>query len=126
MVQSGSPRKAPKTDYFQLLPKGEPDGKKTVQFLRYKKEDVSSAADVPLRSVRYDQEMPIEMREQLIQWATAINLVGNFFGDGDKGLLWFQIPNPLLGNLTPRNMIRVGRFKKLFRLIKAALEENVR
>lgn len=126
MVQSGSLRKASETDYFQLLSKGEPDGKKIVEFLRYKKEDVSSAADIPLRSVRYDQKMPIELREHLIQWATAINLVGNFFGDGDKATLWFQIPNPLFGNMTPRNMIRVGRFKKLLRMIKAALEEDVR
>jgi hypothetical protein len=70
--------------------------------------------------------MPAELRERLIEWATAINLVANFFGDGDKALLWFQTPNPLLGNMTPRDMIRVGRFKKLLKFIQTALDENIR
>ena len=77
-------------------------------------------------SVRYDQKMPEELRERLIEWATAINLVANFFGSGEKAILWFQTANPLLGNMTPRDMIRVGRFKKLLKFIQTALEENRR
>jgi uncharacterized protein (DUF2384 family) len=119
-------RSVPEKDFFQLLPKGEPNGKKIVDLLRYKKEDVSTAANVPMPSVRYDQKMPEDLRERLIEWATAINLVANFFGNGDKALLWFQTPNPLLGSMTPRDMIRVGRFKKLIKFIQTALEENRR
>lgn len=114
----------PNTDVFSFFKKGEPDGKKVVDFLKYKKEDVSVAANIPVASVRYDIKMPSDLRDRLVEWATAINLVGSYFNDPEKTLLWFQVSNPLLGGLAPRDMIRVGRFKKLLRFIQTALDEN--
>jgi len=109
-----------------LFHKGEPDGKKVVDFLRYKKEDVSVAANIPVASVRYDDKMPSELKERLVEWATVINLVGAYFNDHDKTMLWFQVSNPLLGGMSPRDMIRVGRFKKLLKFVQTALNENKR
>ncbi len=114
----------PNKDVFNFFKHGEPDGKKVVDFLKYKKNDVSVAAGIPVASVRYDDRMPPDFRVRLVEWATAINLVGSFFKDREKTLLWFQVPNPLLGGLSPRDMIRVGRFKKLLRFIQTALDEN--
>jgi hypothetical protein len=117
----------PQEDYFNLFTGGgEPDGKKVVEFLKYKKEDVSVATGVPLKSIRYDLRMPAELRERLTEWATAINLVGNYFEDLNKTVLWLHTSNPLLGNMSPRNMIRLGRFKKLLKFIQSALDENIR
>jgi hypothetical protein len=116
----------PQEDYFHIFDKGEPDAKKVIDFLKYKKEDVSRAANVPVSSVRYDEKMPSELRERLVEWATAINLVGSYFKDENKTMLWFQIPNPQLGGMSPRDMIRVGRFKKLLRFVQTALDENIR
>jgi uncharacterized protein (DUF2384 family) len=118
----------PKTDYFHFFEKGEinPQGAKVVNFLKYKKEDVSIAANVPVASVRYDEKMPQELKDRLIQWANAINLVGSFFKDESKTMLWFQIPNPHLGGYTPRDLIRLGRFSKLMKFIQTALDENIR
>ncbi len=119
-------RSVPNKDYFHFFEKGEPDGKKIVDFLKYKKEDVSVATDVPVKSIRYDEKMPADLKERIVEWATAINLVGSFFNDHHKTMLWFQVPNPLLGDLSPRDMIRVGRFKKLLNFIQTALDENLR
>ena len=116
----------PKNDVFKFYHDGEWDYKKVVDSLRYKKEDVSVAADVPVTSVRYDHKMPEELKERLQQWATAINLVGEYLKDVDRTMLWFQTPNPSLGGMTPRDMIKVGRFKKLLRFIQTALDENKR
>jgi hypothetical protein len=103
------------------------DGEKVVKLLKYKKEDVSVATNVPLSSIRYDEKkMPIELRERLTQWATALNLVAGFFHDEKKTIIWFFMPNPLLGGMSPRDMIRVGRFKKLLNFIQTALDENQR
>lgn len=103
------------------------DGEKVVKFLKYKKEDVSVATSVPLSSIRYDEKkMPAELRERLTQWATALNLVADYFQDEKKTIIWFSMPNPLLGGMSPRDMIRVGRFKKLLNFIQTALEENKR
>lgn len=117
----------PQEDYFNLFTgSGEPDGKKVADFLKYKKEDVSIATGVQLKSIRYDVRMSAELRERLTEWATAINLVGNYFKDLHKTILWFHTSNPLLGNMSPRNMIRIGRFKKLLKFIQTALDENNR
>ena len=119
-------RSVPQEDYFHFFDKGEPDAKKVIDVLKYKKEDVSRAANVPVSSVRYDEKMPSELRERVVEWATAINLVGGYFKDANKTMLWFQIPNPQLGGMSPRDMIRVGRFKKLLRFVQTALDENIR
>ena len=116
----------PSEDRMQLFSKGEPEGKKIADFLNYKKQDVSVATGIPLASIRYDIKMPAELRERLVEWATALNLVAEYFNDAEKTVLWFQVSNPLLGNMTPRDMIRLGRFKKLLKFIQTALDENQR
>jgi hypothetical protein len=48
-----------------------------------------------------------------------------FFNDDVKTKLWFQTPNPMLGNVSPRDMIRLGRYNKLLRFVAQAMEEGV-
>jgi len=121
-------RNSPEQDHFHLFnDEAFVDGEKTVKLLRYKKKDVALATSVPLASVRYDtKKMPTELRERLTEWAIALNLVADFFQDQKKAIIWFSMPNPLLGEMSPRDMIRVGRFKKLLRFIQSALDENQR
>jgi hypothetical protein len=114
----------PEEDKFEFFTEGEPDGKKVVDFLKYKKADVSKAAGIPQQSVRYDAKMPAALKERVTEWAIAINLVGNFFDDKHKTVLWFQMTNPMLGNVSPQAMIKAGRFRKLLRFIQTALAEN--
>ena len=79
-----------------------------------------------MQSVRYDQKMPKELEDRVREWAVALALVAQYFKDGQKTVLWFKTPNPLLGNIAPRDMIRVGRFSKLHRFIANALADNKR
>ncbi len=116
----------PREDKFDLYSEGQVDGKKVVDFLRYKKRDVAVATGIPAKSVRYDNKMPADLKERLTEWAVAINLVGEYFDDEHKTVLWFQTINPLLGNVSPQAMIRAGRFKKLLNFIQTALDENAR
>lgn len=116
----------PQEDNLHLYDGGELDAKKVVDFLDYKKRDVATAADVSIKSVRYDHKMPAALRERIREWAVAINLVGGFFRDERRTMLWFHTPNPMLGNVSPKAMIRAGRFAKLLRYIQTALDENAR
>ena len=117
----------PATDYLHLFQDGKVDGQKVVRFLKYKKADVCVATNVPLASIRYDHnKIPAELEERLQEWAIAINLVQGFFQDSQKTMLWFSTPNPLLGSMSPRDMIRLGRFKKLLNFVQTALDENQR
>jgi uncharacterized protein (DUF2384 family) len=116
----------PKEDRLALFASGHTDYQKVVRLLDFSKRDVAKASSIPSISVRYDHKMPKELAERLQEWAIALTLVAQYFQDEHKTVLWFKTPNPLLGNITPRDMIRVGRFKKLQRFIQNALDENER
>ena len=114
-----------KRDHLSLFEDDTPNYEEVVDFLEFKKEDVSKAAGVSLGSVRYDEKIPAQLRERMREWANLLNLVAEHFqGDGTKTTLWFTMPNPLLGNIPPRDMIRFGRYKKLLKFIVNALAEN--
>jgi uncharacterized protein (DUF2384 family) len=115
----------PKEDYLSVFPSGGTDYEKVVDLLDFRKKDVARASNVALHSVRYDPpKMPKELQDRIQEWAVALNLVAQFFRDEQKTVLWFKTPNPLLGDITPRDMIKVGRFKKLRQFILQALSEN--
>ena len=113
-----------KDDLLRLYPGGSPDYQRVVSLLDFKKKDVAKASQISIQSVRYDHKMPKELEERLREWATALSLVAQYFGNEHKTVLWFKTENPLLGNIAPRDVIRIGRFKKLYRFILNALLEN--
>lgn len=51
-------------------------------------------------------------------------LMEYFDGDKAKVHLWLEAPNPLLGNINPHYMIKIGREEKLLKFIKGALDEQ--
>ena len=115
----------PKQDYLSLFPSGETDYQRVVKLLDFQKKDVARASNMAVHSVRYDPpKMPKELADRIQEWGLALNLVAQFFKDQHKTVLWFKTPNPSLGDVTPRDMIRIGRFKKLQKFILNALSEN--
>jgi hypothetical protein len=98
---------------------------KVRDFIGLDTRDVSRVAGVAKSSVRYDEKAPKEVREHLENVANICNLVFQFFNDDVKTKLWFQTPNPMLGNVSPRDMIRLGRYNKLMRFVTQAMEEGV-
>jgi hypothetical protein len=97
---------------------------KVRDFIGLDTRDVSRVAGVAKSSVRYDEKAPKEVREHLEKVANICNLVFQFFDDDVKTRLWFQTPNPVLGNVSPRDMIRLGRYNKLLRFVTVAMEEG--
>lgn len=56
----------------------------------------------------------VPVRKHLIEVAAMCNLVAEIFdGDLEKTQVWFKAVNPLLGDVAPRDMIRLGRFERL-------------
>lgn len=100
------------------------DYEKIVRTLSLKKSDISAATSIKIPSIRYDSKMPKELELRLLEWATAINLVAEYFNDQHKTMIWLKTPNPQLGDISPRDMIRIGRFKKLLSFIQTALNNN--
>jgi hypothetical protein len=98
---------------------------KVAKFLNFDRTDVAKVAGVSVKSVRFDHKIPREVLERLTEIATICGLVAQFFdGDERKTALWFKTPNPLLGGMPPREMIRLGRYQKLQRFVVGALLES--
>jgi hypothetical protein len=99
--------------------------KRVTETLGLKKEDVSRLSSVSVKSVRFDDAMPEQVRERLEEIAQTINLVAQIFdGDAEKAVAWFKARNPLLGDVSPREMIRLGRYERLRKFIVNALLER--
>ncbi|MFY7913904.1 MAG: antitoxin Xre/MbcA/ParS toxin-binding domain-containing protein [Rubrivivax sp.] len=99
--------------------------KRVTEALGLKKQDVSRLASVSVKSVRYDDAMPEQMRERLEEIAQTVNLVAHMFdGDAEKAVAWFKARNPMLGDVSPREMIRLGRYERLRKFIVNALLER--
>lgn len=101
------------------------DYSRVSNFLELNKKELSKVAGVSAQSVRFDHKIPNDLKERLEQIANICNLVAEFFdGDAERTALWFRTPNPMLGDLSPRDMIRYGRYKRLQKFVLNAREES--
>jgi hypothetical protein len=115
----------PKRDYLGFWANQTLNAREVVQFLNLDKKDVAKLAGVAPAAVRFDQKIPREVLDRLQEIANTCGLVAQFLaGDVAKTALWFRTVNPLLGNISPRDMIRYGRYDKLRRFVMSALEED--
>lgn len=112
-------------DYLGFWANETLNAREVAKFLELDKRDVAKVAEVAHASVRFDQKIPKEVLERLTEIANICELVAQFFvGDVRKTALWFKTKNPQLGDISPRDMIRFGRYEKLRRFVMEALEEN--
>jgi len=110
----------PGEDFLGLIKGGNP--KKVVDYLRLTQEEVASATGVPKKSVRYDEKIPQELLNRLQEIAVICELVAEYFqGNLEKTQLWLNLKNPILGNVSPRDMIRFGRYERLHKFVQDAL-----
>jgi hypothetical protein len=104
-----------------LFSQGVADPRKTATFLGFKNEDVATATGFPRKSVHLGASIPQEVLARLTEITTICALVMDYFsGDIAKTHLWFTTRNPLLGNLSPREMIRLGLYRKVLRFVQEA------
>ena len=110
-------------DLLGLYRDGRPDYKRIADLVQLSKADLSKLTGIAKSSVRFDANIPVPVAERLREIANIANLVAEYFnGDVQKVGLWFELPNPMLGNISPRNMIRGGRYKRLLNFVLDARE----
>lgn len=116
----------PNSDPLEFgLQKKEIDFRKVSSFLEFDKNALSKIADISKQSVRYDSNIPQKLKERLTEIAIICTLVAEYFeGDAQKTAMWFKAPNPMLGDITPRDMVRLGRSNKLIKFILDAKDQN--
>ena len=72
--------------------------------------------DVVPPEIRIQREKTIDECQELV--------LEFFEGNEKKRDLWFDTPNPMLGRVSPYEMITLWREEKLLKWIKTSLEEN--
>lgn len=112
------------TDALKFWQGADLDYDKVREFAGFDTGEIAKMTGLKKSSVRYDERAPVEVREHIAAIANICNLVFGFFHDSVKTKLWLQTPNPMLGNTTPRDMIRHGRYLKLLRFVTDALEDE--
>jgi hypothetical protein len=69
--------------------------------------------------------MPLPVRDRLEEIANTVNMVATMFsGDVNRTSAWFRARNPMLGDISPRDMIRLGRYERLRKFIINAMNER--
>lgn len=115
----------PTHDYLGILEGSPASSKKVADFLDLSKEDLSKATGLAKSSIRYDDRMPEELKNRLLEIGNTCELVADYFkGDLKKTALWFRMKNPGLGNISPRDMIRIGRYEKVIQFVLNAINGN--
>ena len=101
------------------------DFNRVTDFLDFDTNALSKIGGVSKESVRLDRRIPKALKDRLEQIANICSLVAEYFeGDAQKTALWFRTTNPMLGNVSPRDMIRLGRYKRLLSFIVDSRAEN--
>ncbi len=110
----------PTHNYLHLLEGNTP--KKVANFLDLSRNDISKAMKMDKDHVRLDDQITKDLKRRLYEIANICELMAGYFnGDAEKTALWFHIKNPALGGISPRDMIRYGRYKKLELFVRNAL-----
>lgn len=112
----------PAHDYLQLWQAGRFQPRRVVRFLALSKEEVARIAGIAPSSVRFDRKAPRALVERLTEVAATCTLVAQFFeGNAIKTALWFKAANPLMGDLSPCDLLRAGRYAEVRRAVLDAL-----
>ena len=96
------------------------------KLLSFSQREFAQAVRLPPKGFSFKGRLPEEVEQRVREWATVLEEVARFFeGDLRKTTLWFRIPNPLLGDLEPRQMIQVGRARKLLQIVRDEIAGQV-
>lgn len=113
-------------DVLRLYREGRPDYRRVADLIKLSKDDLGKLAKVARSSVRFDDAIPAAVAERLREIANIANLVAEYFnGDESKVSLWFELPNPMLGHVSPAAMIRGNRCRRLLNFVLEAREAEI-
>ncbi len=108
-------------------PNGVLETKKVINYFAFSNPDVAVISNVSSKSVRFDGDRTPELvKQRFSEIANICELVANQFdGDLDKTHWWFTTENPLLGGVSPRQMIKAGNYDRLKKIVQEFIAGDV-
>ena len=116
----------PKNDVFGFYNnKGKIQYKEVANILNFNRKEISKAARVAVSSVRYEEnKIPDKMKDFLIRMVWLLHVTHKHLKDKNKVIQWIESPNPICGGFSPKDMICMGQYKKLVRIVSSYVEGN--
>lgn len=100
--------------------KGKIQYKVVADTLDFNRKEISKAARVAISSVRYEEsKIPDKMTEFLTAMTWLLNTTHEHLKDKGKVMLWLKTPNPICGGFSPKDMICLGQYKKLIKIVSS-------
>ena len=107
-----------KNDPMGFWSQGNLDAKKVADFINFKKPDVARIANVAPKSVRFDSRISKPVLAHMMQMANICSIVAELLNnDVEKTKLWLNTPNPAVGDISPKQLMRFGKYQKLLKFV---------
>ena len=114
-----------KNDPIGFWVDGELKPKKVAAFVDISTKEWAKITNLKPASVRFDHRIPAVIKEHLAHVANICSLVAELFdNDIAKTKLWLDTPNPALGDISPKGLIRFGKYQKLLSFVLLAKSES--
>ena len=114
----------PRRDVFGFYDKGNKlKYKEVADTLDFNRKEIAKATRVAVNSVRYEEnKIPDKIKDFLIHMAWLLHVTHKYLKDKQKVIQWIESPNPICGGFSPKDMIRMGQYKKLVRIVSSYVE----
>ena len=111
--------------YLDFIIKGKYQYKEVAGLLNFNRKEISKAARIAVNSVRYEEnKIPDKMKEFLTAMIWLIHVTYEHLKDENKVIQWINSPNPICGGFSPKDMICMGQYKKLVKIVSSYVEGN--
>lgn len=104
---------------------GETDYKEISVFLQLSPDDLAKIAKISVKTIRFSGNIPLALKERMEEMKNICELVFEMLGSIEKTQLWFKTKNQMLGNTSPRDLLRFGRYQKLLDVLMDIKNGNV-
>ena len=116
----------PKNDVFGFYEEGRIKYKEIAKTLDLKRHDISRATRVSIDSVRYEEnKIPGNMKEFMTNMIWLLHVTHEHLKDKHKVIQWINSPNPVCGGLSPKDMICMGQYKKLVKIVASYTQGDI-
>ena len=116
----------PTHDVFGFYNKGKIQYKEIAKTLDLKRKEVSKAARVAVKSVHYEEDkIPDEVKDFLMNMVWLLHVTHKHLKDRNKVIQWINSPNVICGGVSPKDMMCIGQYKKLVKIVDSYVEGDI-
>ena len=115
-----------KKNIFNLYNNNKIDYQAVADKMNFNRQEVAKAVRIDLSSVKYEEtKIPDEMKVFFQAMILLLNTTHQYLQDENKVIQWLDAPNTSCGGYSPKDMIRMGQYKKLVNIVSSYAEGKV-